>query len=234
MAEGDTPDQGSCAWYLRLCVAFTGAVLLFSGVGMQIFSAGNLYGVPLSLLCQAYTGTPDFSTTASFQTLISTALANRAACLALNGSSRDACCAQIGGYTGLCAQPSNLGGIIPFSNGTYASAHYKMNLMTTILGEFFNVPSPNMYIDANPEFWCRNCPNDFRQKCPFVPVDSGKSAFSSSSVCACPGGTVSQPGQAFWSTIGEDLLSTDFILCDDKAQVPSSTFPPDPSFHHAC
>ena len=105
------------------------------------------------------------------------------------------------------------------SNGTFASAHYKMGLITAILGEFFNVASPSAFSNANPEFWCQNCPNDYRPKCPFLVPDSGMSTITSSTLCACPGGNVSQPGQAFWSTIGENALASDYALCTDKAQV---------------
>jgi len=95
-----------------------------------------------------------------------------------------------------------------------------MKLMTEILGAFFNVPAANMYINANPEFWCRNCPNDYRRNCPFLQQDSSNTGIAD--LCACPGGNLSQPGQPFWGTIGEDMLSSDYVLCSDKAQVYSA------------
>jgi hypothetical protein len=147
--------------YARLATAFVGTILLFSGVGLQLFSAGNLYSVPLSMYCQAYAGTPDLSTTASFKVLLSDALSTRQSCLMLNGTSRDACCATIGGYTGLCAQPNITNAGIA-STGTIVSAHAKMRLMTAILGSFFGVNSSAGYGEANAEFYCRNCPNDHR------------------------------------------------------------------------
>ena len=42
---------------------------------------------------------------------------------------------------------------------------------------------------------------------------------SDSKVCNCPGGAVSQPGQAFWSTIGDSSLASDYIMCSDKTAV---------------
>jgi hypothetical protein len=159
-APGEAPKANGCAMYSRLATAFVGIVILFSGVGLQLFSAGNLYNVPLSMYCQAYSGTPDLSTAASFKTLISSAFATRQACLALNGTSRDACCATIGGYTGLCARPDSRVAIA--STGAIGSAHEKMSLLTAILGGFFGVGNASGYDSANAEFWCRNCPNDYR------------------------------------------------------------------------
>ena len=159
--EETPPKPGGFAMYARLATAFVGTVLRFSGVGLQLFSAGNRYSVPLSMYCQAYSGTPDLATTASFQALISVAFSTRQACLALNGSSRDACCATIGGYTGLCAQPS-VTNLAIASTGTITSAHAKMNLTTSVLGSLFGVNASNGYGSANAEFWCKNCPNDYR------------------------------------------------------------------------
>lgn len=244
----ETPKKNTCAMYGRLATAFVGTVLLFSGVGLQLFSAGNLYSVPLSMYCQAYSGTPDLSTIASFRALISSAFATRQACLALNGTSRDACCATIGGYTGLCARP-DVQNVAITSTGTIGSAHDKMSLLTSILGGFFGVSNSAGYDSANAEFWCKNCPNDYRwpplpntcscgphrcavgwrwanpsplpvhrKNCPFVPTDSGGVPISNSNVCNCPGGAVSQPGQAFWATVGDSSLAADYIQCSDKTQ----------------
>lgn len=157
--EDGPPKNGGCAMYGRLATAFVGTVLLFCGVGLQLFSAGNLYSVPLSMYCQAYSGTPDLSTTASFTALTSAAFSARQACLVLNGTARDTCCAGIGGYSGLCAQPEMTSAAIKTSGMT---AHQKMALMTNILGEFFGVNTSSGYGDANAEFWCKNCPNDYR------------------------------------------------------------------------
>lgn len=191
-------------------------IVLFCGVVLQVFSAGRLYSVPLSSYCQAYSGSPDFSTTVSFKELSNTALARRQACLALNGTSRDACCDKIGGYSGLCTSPSvNLGASFRATNST--AARYKMEMMTQLLGDFFGVISASRYDEANAEFWCKNCPNDVRKNCPFVP-DSG-AAITDSQLCSCPGGLISKPGQAFWATIGDAALASDFIVCSDKTTV---------------
>ena len=204
--------------YFRYMAAFIFTVILFSGVGLQIFSAGNLYNVPLSSYCQAYSGTPDFSTTVSFKELANTALAKRQACLTLNGTKRDTCCSLIGGYSGLCSSPGINVGIGIKSNGTLGSAQFKMRLMTELLGNFFGVASASRYDEANAEFWCKNCPNDVRKNCPFKPTGSG-SSISDDKLCSCPGGVISKPGQAFWATIGDAALASDFIRCSDKAVV---------------
>jgi hypothetical protein len=97
-----------------------------------------------------------------------------------------------------------------------------MILITSVLGRFFNVPAANMYVNANPQFWCRNCPNDYLRNCLFLQQDSNKTSITDSDLCACPGGNLSQPGQPFWATIGEDMLSSDYVLCSDMAQVYSA------------
>lgn len=94
-----------------------------------------------------------------------------------------------------------------------------MSLLTAILGGFFGVGNASGYDSANAEFWCRNCPNDYRKNCPFIPTDSGGQPISNSNVCNCPGGTVSQPGQAFWATVGDSSLAADYIQCSDKTLV---------------
>jgi hypothetical protein len=212
------PALSNWGMYFRYMAAFIFVIILFAGVGLQIFSAGNLYNVPLSSYCQAYSGTPDFSTTVSFKELANTALAKRQTCLALNGTKRDSCCSLVGGYSGLCASPGVNVGIGIKSNGTIGSAQSKMRLMTELLGNFFGVSSASRYDEANAEFWCKNCPNDVRKNCPFKPTDSG-SAISDAKLCSCPGGVISKPGQAFWATIGDAALASDFIRCSDKAVV---------------
>mmetsp|Transcript_74046 Transcript_74046/g.197396 ORF Transcript_74046/g.197396 Transcript_74046/m.197396 type:complete len:447 (-) Transcript_74046:170-1510(-) len=218
MSANEEGPKPGLAMYARLATAFVGVVLLYTGVGLQLFSAGNLYNVPLSMYCQAYSGSGDLATAQSFKTLISTAYDSRKACLALNGTDRDKCCASIGGYSGLCARPD-----VPAadyrSNGTFASARDKLNLTTSILGSLFGVNTSASYNGANAEFWCKNCPNDYRKNCPFNSADSGTGSITDSKVCNCPGGTISSSGQAFWATIGEASLASDYILCSDKAQV---------------
>ena len=192
-------------------------IVLFCGVVLQVFSAGHLYSVPLSSYCQAYSGSPDFSNTASFKELANTALARRQACLTLNGTQRDACCAKIGGYSGLCSSPTvNLGSSVKATNATIAQ--FKMQMMTQLLGDFFGVTSASRYDEANAEFWCKNCPNDVRKNCPFISSDSGAS-ITDTQLCSCPGGQISKPGQPFWATIGDAALASDFIVCSDKATV---------------
>lgn len=44
--------------------------------------------------------------------------------------------------------------------------------MLQIFGEFIGVTRADKYDTANPEFWCKNCPDDARKNCPFVPTDN--------------------------------------------------------------
>jgi hypothetical protein len=50
-----------------------------------------------------------------------------------------------------------------------------------------------------------------RHNRPFLQQDSGHTGITDSDLCACPGGNLSQPGQPFWGTIGEDMLSSDYV-----------------------
>jgi len=75
------------------------------------------------------------------------------------------------------------------------------------------VQSPNHYDTANAEFWCKNCPNDYRKNCPFDPVEN----VTAGDVCKCPGGELSK-GE-FWAIAPENQRAGRYILCSDQAKV---------------
>ena len=122
-------------------------------------------------------------------------------------------------FSGICADPWLTG--FSLNNDTGLDTAQSLQLFTDILGDFIGVDSPRGYATANAEFWCKNCPNDYRKNCPFDPVDENAAlpGMQVSDLCECPGGRLSQPGQPFWSFAGDNQLSGRYIMCADQAKV---------------
>ncbi|EKX53867.1 hypothetical protein GUITHDRAFT_100833 [Guillardia theta CCMP2712] len=203
--------------YCRLLLAGIGTILLIVGVSLQFAAAGNLYGIPLSNMCEAYSGSKELSDAQAFTQLINTV---RCATEII------ACCEahspNIPGTTwylsGICAKPW-LTGLSQYNESMPPAD--KIELFTAVLGDFIGVAGPGDYLMANAEFWCKNCPNDYRKNCPFdpPPANPNEPGFQNNNLCDCPGGSLSQPGQAFWSMVQDYDLSSTYILCSDKARV---------------
>ena len=196
----------------------------------QVFSAGNLYGVPLDTMCKAYSGSPEHADRNSFTELIDDVLNQRQACLSLGnysafqdeGSELMKCClahSKPGSSPvsvllhGICADPWY--DQFSTTNSSGLSLHDTLKLFTDILGDFIGVPAPNQYGNANAEFWCKNCPNDARANCPFDPPKES----TYEGLCTCPGGKISSSREHFWSMSPESQLSGRYILCSDQAKV---------------
>mmetsp|Transcript_18689 Transcript_18689/g.44502 ORF Transcript_18689/g.44502 Transcript_18689/m.44502 type:complete len:429 (-) Transcript_18689:105-1391(-) len=219
---------------VRGCLSFIGFIFLIAGVSLQFISAGNLYGVPLPKLCEAYSGSDEVSDVQGFQVFIQAVLEQRDMCLDMAVSPNfDAeenraaveCCrlhspssAGRDGWIlkGVCAKPwlTNLNIFTETANERLMTPHEKMDLYTSILGDFIGVSSAGKYFEANPEFWCKNCPNDYRRNCPFEPPPN-----STDQLCACPGGRIAAPDDAFWAMEGDHQLTSDFVTCGEKAKV---------------
>eukprot|EP00293_Proteomonas_sulcata_P010614 CAMPEP_0184300948 /NCGR_PEP_ID=MMETSP1049-20130417/11251_1 /TAXON_ID=77928 /ORGANISM="Proteomonas sulcata, Strain CCMP704" /LENGTH=438 /DNA_ID=CAMNT_0026611803 /DNA_START=35 /DNA_END=1351 /DNA_ORIENTATION=+ len=230
--------------YVRVCVAVTGFIFMAVGVSLQFGSADHLYGVPMEHLCQAYSGSKELSDVASFKALLETVADQRSKCLALaidpaTGQRTDErwqqtaeCCMDHSPerrrrewwITGICAKPwitdPDLIGVADPDTGPLSPSD-AMDLYSSILGDFIGVSEPGAYLDANAEFWCKNCPNDYRQNCPFdmVDTDSGEDGVQTGELCDCPGGSLTPPGEAFWAMDSDHTISADYVKCGDKADV---------------
>ncbi|KAJ1475477.1 hypothetical protein T484DRAFT_3172556 [Baffinella frigidus] len=216
--------------FLRLAGILFASLFVLIGISLQLISAGNLYGVPLSDMCKAYSGSPDYSDKESFDKLIDAVLVTRKQCLGglstnitmAERAERVECCEKhspgpsIWQLSGICAKPWLLE-ISQKNNSdiTDLTPMEKMELFTSVLGDFIGVQSADGYMDANPEFWCKNCPDDQRKNCPFDPAPGS----AREKVCDCPSGRVSTASEPFWSMVTDHGLTADFVRCDDKAVV---------------
>mmetsp|Transcript_23093 Transcript_23093/g.46776 ORF Transcript_23093/g.46776 Transcript_23093/m.46776 type:complete len:431 (+) Transcript_23093:241-1533(+) len=223
----------------RGVVGFVGFVFLLTGISLQFFSAGNLYGVPLEKLCEAYSGSEELSDARSFSALIQSVLDQRKLCLDLavtanfeddeNREARECCQRHSPGggpddwiLKGICAKPwlTNLDLFRETSEARILSPQEKMDLYTSVLGDFIGVQSAGKYYQANPEFWCKNCPDDYRKNCPFDPPKQGDEGEPvNEELCECPGGSIATRDTAFWAMENDHRLGSDFVKCSDKAKV---------------
>jgi hypothetical protein len=200
----------------------------------QVFSAGNLYGVPLTTMCESYSGSSEVSDAASFTALLQEVMKQRTTCFEMPfaegelqvwddenmGLSKAAqkCCKDHSPrrrswyFSGICADPwtSRNASLTDIAKLPIADS---LRLFTDILSDFIGVQSPNHYDTANAEFWCKNCPNDYRKNCPFDPALNS----TSGDVCKCPGGELSNG--AFWAIAPENQITGRYILCSDQAKV---------------
>jgi hypothetical protein len=71
----------------------------------------------------------------------------------------------LGGTTNMHALSSQL------DTTSFGSPRASHTHRLQIFGEFIGVTKADKYDTANPEFWCKNCPDDARKNCPFVPTD---------------------------------------------------------------
>jgi len=220
------PPDRKCMYYCRVLMALLATVLLLIGIAMQMFSAGNLYGVPLSTMCMAHSGSPEWSDRKSFETLIDTVINARMECVAKGEPAEILACCQKKStgrmpwfLSGICAEPWLSG--FSRSNNTDLNTAETLRLFTSILGDFIGVDSPNNYDMANAEFWCKNCPNDYRRNCPFDAPPPGVAlpGMEASGLCDCPGGRLSREGEPFWASSPETQLAGRYILCSDQAKV---------------
>jgi hypothetical protein len=168
-------------------------------------------------------GSPDVSDKAKFDALIDAVLATRKHCIGNNDNATRAerieCCkAHSPGpsawyLSGICAKPWLLE--LSQKSTTDLTEVEKMDLFSSVLGDFIGVSKPDGYLDANPEFWCKNCPNDKRKNCPFDPPAGS----AREDLCECPGGRISTESEPFWAMVTDHSLAADFVRCDDKARV---------------
>lgn len=208
--------SAQCAGFLRMFVAFLGVIFLLAGIALQFAAAGSLYGIRLSSLCTTHSGSGELSDATSFNALINAGFEKRTGCLQKVDPAEKAKCCSV--YDGLCEHPEII------DRATFdqiQDAAFKMDLVTDIFGEFIGVSKADKYDTANPEFWCKNCPDDARKNCPFVPIDidNTTAGVQIDRVCDCPGGKVSTPATPFWDTITDDFLSIRYVMCSDQADV---------------
>ena len=242
-SAGAAPDK-KCFYYCRILLALLATVFVLVGVSMQAYSASNLYGVPLETQCTAYSGTPAVSDTESFKELIKEVIKERKYCLTRVGEDPAApadclrsgynntaickCCldhsppgtsALASYFHGICAKPWLAG--VDLNNDTGLDAAGSLELFTSILGDFIGVKAPNHYETANAEFWCKNCPNDYRSNCPFDPPASNSDASGAQAkdLCQCPGGMPSRKGEPYWAMVTDSQLSGRYVRCADQAKV---------------
>ena len=198
-----------------------------------MFSASNLYGVPLGLMCKSTTGSDVLQEKEGFTVIIKDVLDQRKKCLGAGSQicmnprqvwpmcdEIETCCKASGSGSskspwyvrGVCARPWLSG--FSLSNTTGLSLMETMDLFTAVLGELVGVDKPYNYGLANSEFWCKNCPNNGLLHCPFNP-NAADAAYSD----CCAGGSVSKAGEAFWAMSPETQISGKYILCSDQAKV---------------
>jgi hypothetical protein len=192
-----------------------------------VAASASLYGVPLANMCQAYSGSPEISTKESFTELITSVMAQRRACL--SKPTQDelmACClaktlpGKQWWQSGICAKPWlwKDGKGFSLTNSSGLNLQESMELFTSILGDFIGVDQPFHYGLGNAEFYCKNCPNDFRKNCFFDPPKGEVPVAGAEELCDCPGGKLSEPGQPFWA-MSADQAAGKYVLCSDQAKV---------------
>ena len=193
----------------------------------QVASASSLYGVKLENMCKAYSGSPEISNKESFTVLINSVMASRRECLSKPTQSEIMACCQaktLAGkqwyQSGICAKPWlwKDGKGFSLTNSSGLSLQESMELFTSILGDFIGISQPFHYGLANAEFYCKNCPNDFRKNCPFDPPKGEIPPPGQEELCDCPGGELSRPGQPFWA-MSSDQAAGKYVLCSDQAKV---------------
>mmetsp|Transcript_24110 Transcript_24110/g.20265 ORF Transcript_24110/g.20265 Transcript_24110/m.20265 type:complete len:421 (-) Transcript_24110:164-1426(-) len=213
-------------YHCRVLMALISSVLLLLGISMQVFSASNLYGVPLHTMCKSYSGSPEVSDTTSFTALITKVLEQREECLTKPSQQEILECCKSHSpsedswyFSGICAKPWLSG--FSLKNDTGLNLGESLDLFTSVLSDFIGVAHSNEYANANAEFWCKNCPNDYRKNCPFDPPDDDVAmpGMQSSGLCECPGGKLSTKDEHFWSSSADSSLSGRYILCSDQAKV---------------
>jgi len=200
---------------------------------VQVFSASNLYGVPLGLMCKSTTGSDLLQEKEGFTVIIKDVLDQRKKCLGAGSQicknprqvwpmcdEIETCCTASGTGSskspwyvrGVCARPWLSG--FSLSNTTGLSLMETMDLFTAVMGELVGVDKPYNYGLANSEFWCKNCPNNGQLHCPFNP-NAADAAYND----CCAGGSLSKAGEAFWAMSPETQISGKYILCSDQAKV---------------